>query len=182
LGHGKGGFEMSDKTLNEILGHKEQTPMYAKDLDWKDYVYIYETGPPKLLRRYGNFGQSENGFYFMMPGAGLVKKDYWEALNKFQNNVITKEDEEWARLYANGDPKLFDNTPKPPFLEVWDRLREKHKSFYNTIEEFNVISEVDWEGIVQYRRASLMMGRPSWAEGPMDNWHDICKLIKERAK
>ena len=109
----------------------------------------------------GRFGEVKPGFFINQPIAGFVSEEYWEAINIFQNLNI-ENDEVIKEMIREGKETTEECLLNCPNIKKWLKLQEKMKSFYNIVEEFNVLVGINHNGEPEYRRCYCLLGNKDW--------------------
>lgn len=125
-------------------------------------VLIRQNCGVKVFNNEGRWGEQKPGFNIQQPLAGFVKKEWWEAINTFQNLTFEKENEILNKMVRIGKEITKEDLLKHTDLQKWLDLQNETKNFYNTVVEFNVLVGVNWDKEEDYRRTIVLLGVVEW--------------------
>lgn len=125
-------------------------------------VLIRQNCGVKVFNNEGRWGEYKPGFHIQQPLAGFVKKEWWEAINIFQNLKFEKDNEILNKVVRVGGKITKEDLLKYTDLQKWIDLQNETKNFYNTVVEFNVLVGINWDEQKEYRRTTVSLGVNSW--------------------
>lgn len=128
----------------------------------KGMVLIRQCCGVKIYNNEGRWGERHLGFHIQQPLTGFVMKEWWEAIDIFQNLKLGNDNEVLNKMMRIGKEITKEDLLKHTDLQKWLDLQNKTKNFYNTIVEFNVLVGINREGEEDYRRTIVLLGKQEW--------------------
>ena len=125
-------------------------------------VLIRQNCGIKVFNNEGRWGEQKTGFHIQQPIIGFVKKEWWEAINIFQNLKLEKDTEILNKVFRVGGKITKEDLLKYTDLQKLLDLQIETKNFYNTIIEFNVLVGIDRNKEEDYRRTIVLLGKVEW--------------------
>jgi hypothetical protein len=128
----------------------------------EEMVLIRQNCGIKVFNNEGRWGEQKTGFHIQQPLAGFVKKEWWKAINIFQNLKLGKDNEILNKMVRVGEEITKEDLLKHTDLQKWLDLQIETKNFYNTIVEFNILVGINWDKEEDYRRTIVLLGTVEW--------------------
>lgn len=138
--------------------------MDSKNIDSlpEGMVLIRQNCGIKVFNNEGRWGEQKPGFHIQQPLAGFVKKEWWEAINTFQNLKLGKDNEVLNKMVLVGEKITKEDLLKHTDIQKWLDLQNETKNFYSTIVEFNVLVGINQNKEEEYRRTVVILGEVEW--------------------